>query len=220
MTWIRHASTRYWAAIAVACFLSVAVMSAAAVQAPADSPVPILSDGGSSIPYAILGHGHVAGVEWGIATFRGRALPSNRPCLVEIFRSDIPGGSSSGVSCGRLAPPGWPIYTLNEISQGFPDGRRREATILGMTFSPRVVEVLLDLGHGQTLRRKTQILGSVEASRAEVDRFRYIALSIPRAVCLEGVTGYNRRERVILKTTRYDCTGPSIEQPGSTRPAQ
>jgi hypothetical protein len=85
-----------------------------------------------------------------------------------------------------------------------------------MTLSPRVVEVLLDLGHGQDLRRKTQVLRSVEASRAKVDRFRYIALSIRRAVCLEGVTGYNRRGRVILDTTRYDCTGPSIELPGSS----
>jgi hypothetical protein len=169
----------------------------------------------STVPvkrFAVLGEGTVRSLRWGIYAFRERGAPADRPCIeeAELFFN---GGFSSGATCGSLAPPAdWPVFSLFQ-SSGSEGGKAKGASVIGLTFGQNVNRVTVDLGPGPNQTKKTRLLSNAQAKKAGLVTFRYLAFSIARSVCLEGVTGYDEMGEKSLDTSRYDCTGPEIELP-------
>lgn len=160
--------------------------------------------------FAVLREGTVARSRWGIYAYRGDGpAGGSRPCIEEVNLTFEGGLSTSGSSCGPL-PTGDkpPIFTLTGLSWKYPGRAVIGETVIGMVVSKSVSRVSINVNPVPKVVRRTRYLSVSQARKARIQRFRYVALAIPRDVCLMGVEGFDIGGRRVLNTGLDPCLAP------------
>jgi hypothetical protein len=113
-------------------------------------------------------------------------------------------------ACGRLGaaatPRQPPLYAL-------AGGQAGSGSVLGMSLSANIAKVTLAFDTEPQVTRRTSYLSKALAARAHLKRFRYVALAIDRAVCLERVTGFDKGGRRLFSANTGECSSSPAPTP-------
>ena len=165
--------------------------------------------------FATLGTGMLHGTHWAIYAFRGseKSKARTRPCLV-VAHLTKDGRYGSSIECGFLAPALGsdvaPVYTLFGASyQRQAHGPVVGETFLGMSIAASVRSVTLTVEPGGSVSRKTQLLSSRQSAKAHLAPFRYVALAIPRNICVDHIVATDFLGSIVIDADGNEC--PLIE---------
>lgn len=169
--------------------------------------------------FAVLGRGHIHGGKWEVfATAQARRNPRREPCLtVARISHDARVGAAGG--CGAPAPLDGPLSppvhpTITESSFGVNGHLLRAASYMAMSVAPPIRHVELKLvprlnsesgSHAQDLSIPTKSLSAAQGRKAGLKQFRFVALAIPRDVCLAQVTGFDAAGTQVFSAVTGEC---------------
>lgn len=166
----------------------------------------------------MLGRGHIHGGKWEVfATAGGRRNRHRNPCLT-VARISHDGRFGAADGCGAPAPLDGPLNapvapTITEFSRPV-SGPAVAATYLALSVAPAVRRVELDLVPGpnagtgsraQHLLVDTKSLSAAQGRKAELKQFRYVALALPREVCLAQVAGFDADGAQMFSAPTGEC---------------
>lgn len=161
--------------------------------------------------FAKLGEGVVHKRRWGVYVYRDDGPGAGRRPCVEIGALYFGGGRGGAFqhrsACGALAPPAeQPL--LNEsgfrIKPGF-DGPFVSDTVIALAVPKTVIEVKVQLHGGRTILKRTRLLTSEQASKANIIQFRYVTLAVGRRDCVMSTIGYDDTGSVLFRSPSRSC---------------
>lgn len=160
--------------------------------------------------FAVLGEGRLHGTRWAVFASRGYndKQAAQKPC-VTVAKISAQGVYGNSLGCGPLAPVNGrrvpPVHPLQSEATRFASGRVVGESIMGLTFGVQVEKVHLDLRPGPDITRATRLISSGQASKARLQLFRYLALSVGREVCVSGIQGYDASGALVLDADTFEC---------------
>lgn len=142
------------------------------------------------------------GSRWGVYAYRGDVR--SRPCLL-VSRITAVGLYGISTGCGALAPSQEPRSSpvVVSVEEWQRNGGPEPTVFYGLSFAPGVERVELVLGSGATIVRQTR-LSLAQSRKAQVPRFRFLALSLERDSCIERMTAFDRDGNVVLSSPQID----------------
>ena len=169
-----------------------------------------------------LGKGRIGGSRWAVFVSAnhdgGRA--GGVGCLSAVAY-DKPGHPVQKHACGELGgperPDAFPLYALAPGGAPTPStgGDAFQGSVLGVAVAPTVAKLALQLQSGRTVTVPTKYLPVGRARELHLKRFRYVALALAERVCLERVTGLDKKGGTVFSATSNDCRPSQSEQPSS-----
>jgi len=161
---------------------------------------------------ALLREGKFKGTRWAAYVSRvGHARKYRRqPCLT-LSRISSVGEYGVASGCARLVPERGrshtlPLYRLLGIAGG-SDGSE-PATFLALLVAPQVNEVSIEVEPGEPITHKAQLLGRSKQKKASVAPLRYVALTVPRDVCVKRISGTGPLGEVLFDAKSPECPLP------------
>ena len=177
----------------------------------------LLSDGfplWRSVPtsaFAVLGEGKVGGTNWGVYAFRSRPTPKARetPCI-EVATITALGEYGHSTECGSLTlsngSENLPVFTLIGGSRpAARGGHNIGETVIGIAFASTVVKATVEVEPGAPVTLRTKYLSVRQGRKAHLGRFRYLAFSLSRDVCVKHITGVDRQGTAVVDAESYEC---------------
>jgi hypothetical protein len=164
--------------------------------------------------FAVLGRGVLHGGKWEVFASPESSRDRRRePCLIVArIASDFRFGSAAG--CGLPAPlngphhpPVNPLYTESIIRRS--GGRAIEASYTALSVAQNISRVELGLVPGPNVVRDTKMLSAAQARKSHLDRFRYLALALPRVVCISSISGFDALGVEVFSAAMDECDGAS-----------
>jgi len=152
--------------------------------------------------FATLGEGRVNGRRWGVYTFQKKGQGRDRPCVEDVLERSTRRSTSlqtGSPSCGLLAPER-PIPVISETVLSNVGG-----VIVGMTLSPEVRHVDLDVQGSGRQHLVTRSLSSSQARKAHVRQFRYVAVAFSKGECLLQTVGTSAMGETLFETPMGEC---------------
>ena len=219
--------------VAVATFalaaLTVGSLALGVASSPGRGPRPSASDIDSAPlwrslktdRFAVLGRGHLHGGKWEVfATAEARRNRRREPCLT-VARISHDGRLGVAAGCGMPAPISGPLTppvhpTITEFRRPVGAGPAVAATYMAMSVAPTIRRVELGLVPGsntgsgsqaQHLLVETKSLSAAQARKAQLQQFRYVAVALPREVCLARVAGFDADGAQVFSAATRECGG-------------
>jgi hypothetical protein len=88
-------------------------------------------------------------------------------------------------------------------------GRTIEASYTAVSVAKDVSRVELGLVPGPNVVRDTKMLSAAQARKSHLDRFRYLALALPRVVCISTITGFDALGEEVFSAEMDECDATS-----------
>lgn len=162
--------------------------------------------------FAVLEEGVSRQMRWGLYAFRGHGVdPGQKPCL-ELVTLYFGGGQRAvsvhnGASCGPLAPP---AVSPVAIQSGFKvekqiHGPFVSSNAAGLTFGLNVRHVSLTLVPGPSRGYATKVLSRVQAEKANIEPFRFVAFGVAHDLCIAGIEGFDEAGVQVLTSSGGGC---------------
>lgn len=168
--------------------------------------------------YAVLRRSVDPSTYWKAFAFRAPPAESNRSggkACIAVGGVSKRGEYQFTGDCGPLSPVTGetesPVYTRLSTVETLNGKRTGGETVIAMSTSTEVARLTLDLEPGPPISAKTRLFDSTEAAKINLRPFRFIAVAIPRQVCVQGATGTSRAGAIVLKASGFECplkTGP------------
>lgn len=162
--------------------------------------------------FAVIGKGRVRDTRWAAFVFRGspKRQGAKRPC-VQVARISASGLYGYATECGPLAPAQGssvpPVYAATSSSHRDGPGEPVVGeSFIGMALAPHVVGIQLGLSSGRYVTRRTSVLSTRQSRKANVRRFRYIAIGLARDVCINHITGMDARGGKVIDAATNECS--------------
>lgn|GEM_PF-3446150 len=153
-------------------------------------------------PFVVLGKGVRHGAQWAVFASNGSGTRRGhgRPCItVARFTADDRYGNATG--CGPLVP----FEGHHQRSPIHPLIGENGASFFGLSFSPNVVRVEVELEPERLISQVPNLLSVAQGKKAHLKRFRYLAMSVDQPSCIEDIRGYNASGHLILNASTGDC---------------
>jgi hypothetical protein len=162
--------------------------------------------------FAKLAEGVIHKRRWAAYAYRGDGREAGQMPCVEIgalyFGGGRGGSFQHGSACGPLAPPAeQPI--LNESGFSIKSGPRSRAsndTVIAVAVGKPVVDVKLLLSGGREIQKRTLLLSSKQASKANVAQFGYVVFAVGRKACVISAMGYDAAGSVLFRSPQRSCS--------------
>jgi hypothetical protein len=152
--------------------------------------------------FATLGEGTLRSRRWGVYTFR-RASKGRAVACVEIVTLRDRAGmlliGGDGPMCGDLkGPSSIPIFGKSDLNTV-------DATVLALVVRPDVSALVLHLGDSQVLKFRARQLNPIQARKAKIPQFRYLARALGQLPCIAKVEGLGAHGNVLFHTAERPC---------------
>ncbi len=171
-----------------------------------------------------LAEGRVDGSRWAVFASASHAGggASDVGCISAVAY-DPPNHPIEKQACGQLRGPtrpgAPPLYALapGSAPKASAGAHAFAGSVLGVSVAPSVRELALQLQPSRTTTVPTKYLTGRQAHELHLKRFRYAALALAGSVCVERITGLDRKGKTVFSAAASDCS-PSQSGPPSTSP--
>lgn len=162
--------------------------------------------------FAKLDEGVVHKRRWATYAYRGNGQGAGQMPCVEIgalyFGGGRGGSFQHGSACGPLAPPAEePILNESGFSiKSGPHSRASNDTVIAIAAGKAVVDVKLRLSGGREIQKRTLLLSSKQAGKANVAQFGYAVFAVGRKTCVKSATGYDAAGSILFRSSPRPCS--------------
>jgi hypothetical protein len=78
-------------------------------------------------------------------------------------------------------------------------------TVIALAVAKKVTNVTLQFVNGRQMNKATRLLSPMQAAKANVTQFRYVAFAVGREACVVSITGYGAAREVQFQSPSRSC---------------
>jgi hypothetical protein len=165
--------------------------------------------------FAVLGEGSLPKrTRWGVYASRGGTGRKGyeNPCI-SVALITVFGEYGNAYACRPLLPdPERPVsadepvvYVAIAGSGMEPGGAVIGETVMGLSFSLGVRQVVAKFAEGGQIMRQTKLFNARQRTKTHLPPFRYVALGLQRDFCVETVVGYGAADQAEFEAPTDAC---------------